>query len=173
MFAASREVARPLPCPLTVAPQTSAFLSSLFPKPHPYRVWLSMLILEMKKPGLEQGETGPGRPARGQWSQGPGRTPSSGLNSFFSQEGTAHLAPSLGRGWGRVSGLGCVGRRAQKAQCLPWPLQPGPALFRELGGCPAPGWAKRATCDIHAHLGPGPSAGPTCPTAPCADSPWV
>ena len=78
-----------------------------------------MLILEMKKPGLEQGETGPGLSARGQWSQGPGQTPSSGLNSFFSQEGTAHLAPSLGQGWGWVSGLGCVGSRAQRPSVCP------------------------------------------------------
>ena len=117
----------------------------------------------MRKPGLEQGGTGPRTSARRQWSLGTGWTPNSSLNSLLSQEGTAHLVPSLGQGWGWVSGLGCVGSRTQKAQCLPRPLQPGPALFWERGGCPAPGWAKRATCDIHAHRGPAPVLDPPAP----------
>lgn len=117
----------------------------------------------MRKPGLEQGGTGPRTSARRQWSQGTGWTPNSILNSFLFQEGTAHLVPSLGQGWGWVSGLGCVGSRTQKAQCLPRPLQPGPALFQEPGGCPAPGWAKGAICDIHAHRGPAPVPDPPAP----------
>ena len=105
----------------------------------------------------------PGRSTRKPWSQGTGPTPDGSLNFVLSQEGTAHPWPSLGRGWGWVSGLGRVGSRTQKAQCLSLPPLPGPALLQEPGGCPVTDWAKMAACDIHAHLGASPALDPLGP----------
>lgn len=114
----------------------------------------------MRRPGLEPGGTGPGPSTRKQWSQGIGQTLDSRLKFFLSQKGTAHPLPSPGQGWGQVSGLGRVGSRTQKAQCLPSPPLPGPALLQEPSGCPVTDWAKMATCDIHAPLGASPALDP-------------
>lgn len=104
-----------------------------------------MLILEMKKPGLEQGETGPGLSARGQWSQGPGQTPSSGLNSFFSRRALHTLRPAWGRG-----GDGFLGWAA-------WGVgHKGPvsALASPAWPCPVPGagWVSSARLGEEGHL---------------------
>lgn len=105
----------------------------------------------------------PGHSIRKLCSHGTGPTPDSSLHFVLSQEGTALPWPSLGRGWGWVSGLGRVGSRTQKAQCLSLPPLPGPALLWEPGGCPGTDWAKMAACDIHAHLGASPALDPLPP----------
>lgn len=103
-------------------------------------------------------------------SQQTGWTPDSSAASLLSQEGHwAPLAqPGAGVGTGFWAGLGCVGSKTQKAQCL---ALPGPALLWELGRCPAqarPGQEKG-----HVALGLTWTPSPTQPSMPGGDSHWV
>jgi hypothetical protein len=71
------------------------------------------------------------------WPEGvePGYWPQSRLQPEFFPLPGEPWAPSAqpGAEVRTVSGLGCVGCRTQKAQCLPLPPPPGPALLANQG----------------------------------------
>lgn len=132
------------PSGATAPLRTTVFLSSFFPNPHLY---LNHFADE------ETRHRGRKDWPKDTWPESCGARVLAGLlipGRILSSPRRAVC--TLGLGCGRVSGLGCVGSRAQKAQCLPLPPSPGPTLLQEPGGCPAPDWAKRAACDICAHL---------------------
>lgn len=146
MFLPNREVTRSLPCPL----RTMVLTGPLFSFPPPSLTWTRPQA-QLSIPHFGDEKTRPW--ARRDWPESSGARILAGLPTPAGILSSPRRALcTLGLGWGQVSGLGRVGSRAQKAQCLPLPPPPGPALLREPGGCPAPDWAKRATCDICAHL---------------------
>lgn len=124
----------------------------------------------MTQPGLEPGATGPRTLC--QKVVEPGDWPDSRLQLEFFPLPGGHCAPFTQPEVGVETGFwaGPRGEQDTKAQCLPLPPPPGPALLWEPGGYLAPDGAKTATCDIHPHPRASPSAGPACPTTPWADS---